>query len=752
MKLLTEQKGTSLSNQEERILEGHTDVIRSIAFSPDGSLLASGSDDNTIRIWRVENGSLYHTLEGHTRWIRSVAFSPDGSRIASGSDDNTVRLWLVEDGLPLQSLTEHQKPVFSVAFSSDGSLLASGSFDKRVLIWRVDDWTLQKTLKGHTVGIRSVAFSPDGSLLASGSDDKTIRILRLEDETLIQILKGHTRWIRSIAFSPDGSLLASGSDDNTIRLWRVEDGELLRTFKDHQNPVLSVAFSPDGSLLVSGSFDKSVHLWRLEDGSLHGSLKGHTEDVNSVAFSPDGSLLATGSRDKTVRTWQIVESETLTKVKASMETQDFEEAERLLKDLQQDPNFRFDALTLLSEVMEKKGDIDLALPFLEEALSDKDFNEQHDSLYTRLKDLSIKVEEPERGLEIFKNLFEKAVPNMKNKHHLLSLGELYEITGETEKARDIFKKLVLGFPDFSEAATFYRNLKKTTSSKPVTPSPGIEATVVEDSSQLTAATQQRYQLIKELGRGGMGVVYKARDSILDRTVALKIMRKEICLRKRDKERFLTEARISARLKHPNIVTLHDVTEENGQIYLVFEYVEGKNLDGILDEMERIPVIQAISITLSLCDALEYAHGEGVIHRDMKPSNVILENERIPRILDFGIAKVAQDALQSMTGEMSGTPAYMAPEQHLGESTSPRGDIYSLGVTLYEMVTGELPFRGGDVLAQKREEVYKLPSELVDGLPPEIDTIMKTCLQSDRAKRFPSMGEVRDALRAIAKKE
>ncbi|MCH7761137.1 protein kinase [candidate division TA06 bacterium] len=616
--------------------------------------------------------------------------------------------------------------------------------------WRSQE---EKVFKGHSDVVRSVAFSPDGSLLASGSDDKTIRIWRVEDGTLLQTLKGHTMWIRSVAFSPDGSLLASGSDDNTVRLWRVEDGKPLRTLKEHQKPVFSVALSPDGSLLASGSFDKTIHLWRVEDGKLHGSLEEHTEDVNSIAFSPDGSFIASGSRDKTVRTWRIVESETLSRAKTAMESQNYAEAERLLRDLQHNPSFRFDALTLLSEVMEKKGDMDLALPFLEEALKDKDFDGQYAPLYIRLKDLCIKVQEPERGLTIFMKLFSEAEPTLKNRHLILSLGQLYEEMGENKKAREVYKRLVLHFPDYMEATTFYKHLKKTTTPKPLTPGLGPdEETVIEDFSQLTDATQQRYHLIRELGRGGMGVVYEARDAVLERTVALKIMRKEICLRRRDKERFLKEARISARLKHPNIVTLHDVTEEGGLIYLIFEYVDGKGLDMTLDECQRVPLPQAITISLSLCDALEYAHGEGVVHRDLKPSNVMLEKERIPRILDFGIAKVAQDTLSSMTSESSGTPAYMAPEQHLGESADPRGDIYSFGVTLYEMVTGELPFMGLDVLVQKREERYTLPTELVKDLPPEIDSFIKTCLKTDKENRFSSMAEMKKALLAIASSE
>jgi len=236
-------------------------VVASVAFSPDGQTLASGSWDGTVRLWRVADGALLRTLEGHTDWVRSVAFSPDGQTLASGSDDHTVRLWRAADGALLRTLEGHTGWVLSVAFSPDGQTLASGSVDGTVRLWRVADGALLRTLEGHTGPVWSVAFSPDGQTLASGSGDNTVRLWRAADGTLLRTLEGHTGPVWSVAFSPDGQTLASGSDDHTVRLWRVADGALLRTLEGHTGPVWSVAFSPDGQTLASGSGDNTVRLW-----------------------------------------------------------------------------------------------------------------------------------------------------------------------------------------------------------------------------------------------------------------------------------------------------------------------------------------------------------------------------------------------------------------------------------------------------------------------------------------------------------
>jgi len=251
-------------------LEGGKSKVESIAFSPKGKVLAAGSYCSKSKqgigcvsseIWWISGEKLLHIPEAHTAWVWSVAFSPDGSILASGSGDETVRLWRVSDGELLRTLKGHEAWVRSVAFSPDGSILASGSADYTIRLWRVSDGELLRTLKGHTSVVESVAFSPDGSLLASGSWDETVRLWRVSDGELLHTLKGHTWDVSSVAFSPDGSILASGSDDKTVRLWRVSDGKLLRTLKGHKKYVSSVAFSPDGSILASGAGDNTVRLW-----------------------------------------------------------------------------------------------------------------------------------------------------------------------------------------------------------------------------------------------------------------------------------------------------------------------------------------------------------------------------------------------------------------------------------------------------------------------------------------------------------
>jgi serine/threonine protein kinase len=216
-------------------------------------LAGVGEWDKTIKLWRVADGSLVRTLTGHTDSVRSVSFSPDGSLLASGSWDKTIKLWRVADGSLVRTLTGHTDAVSSVSFSPDGRLLASGSVDKTIKLWRVADGSEVRTLTGHTDWVFSVSFSPDGSLLASGSGDETIKLWRVSDGSLVRTLTGHTDAVRSVSFSPDGRLLASGSWDDTIKLWRVSDGSLVRTLTGHTYSVRSVSFSPDGRLLASGS-------------------------------------------------------------------------------------------------------------------------------------------------------------------------------------------------------------------------------------------------------------------------------------------------------------------------------------------------------------------------------------------------------------------------------------------------------------------------------------------------------------------
>ncbi|KAJ5917529.1 hypothetical protein N7466_011083 [Penicillium verhagenii] len=284
-------------------LEGHSDSVESITWSPDGSRLASGSRDKTVRIWDPATGQSVSTLEGHSHWVRSIAWSPDGSRLASGSGDDTVRIWDPATGQSVSTLEGHNGWVQSIAWSPDGSRLASGSSDKTVRIWDPATGQSVGTLEGHNGWVQSIAWSPDGSRLASGSCDKTVRIWDPATGQSVSTLEGHSDWVRSIAWSPDGSRLASGSDDNTVRIWDPATGQSMSTLEGHSHWVRSIAWSPDGSRLASGSSDNTVRIWHPATGQSTSTLEGHNRSVQSIAWSPDGSRLASGSGDDTVRIW-----------------------------------------------------------------------------------------------------------------------------------------------------------------------------------------------------------------------------------------------------------------------------------------------------------------------------------------------------------------------------------------------------------------------------------------------------------------
>lgn len=250
-----------------------------MALSPNG-LLASGSGDKTIRLWDTATGTLQLIIEGHSNWVRSVAFSIDGRLLASGSDDRTVRLWNMATGALQQTLEGHSDSVESVALSSNG-LLASGSGDRTVRIWNIATGTLQLILEGHSNRVHSVAFSTDGRLLASGSGDKTIRLWDTMTGALRRTFKGHSGSVQSVAISCNG-LLASGSSDRTIGLWSTATGAVQQSFEGHCGSVESVAFSPDGRVLAFSPGDQSIRLLHIDSQfgyplSVHSKLINETE-------------------------------------------------------------------------------------------------------------------------------------------------------------------------------------------------------------------------------------------------------------------------------------------------------------------------------------------------------------------------------------------------------------------------------------------------------------------------------------------
>jgi serine/threonine-protein kinase len=205
----------------------------------------------------------------------------------------------------------------------------------------------------------------------------------------------------------------------------------------------------------------------------------------------------------------------------------------------------------------------------------------------------------------------------------------------------------------------------------------------------------RYQIIKEVGRGSMGIVYQARDPNIDRLVAVKVLRHDRITTDSFVKRFLKEAKVIGRLSHPHIVTIHDVGEDQGTVYIAMEFLEGISLSEIIQD-RCLDAKEVIDFGTQIAETLDYAHRKGVIHRDIKPSNIVAEPDGQIKITDFGIARIEDSSatLQTQAGAIMGTPAYMSPEQVLGHSVDGRSDLFSLGVILYELSTGRRPF-GGD---------------------------------------------------------
>ncbi len=285
--------------------------VNALAFSPEGKILASTSDDKNIKLWDLKTKKVLASLSGHLQPVKSIAFSPNGKILASASDDKTIKLWDINTLKEICTLLGHSHIVKSVAFSPDGEILASGSWDKTVKLWNVSTGGEICTFTGHQLQVNSVAFSPQGKMIASASYDRTIRLWQINDPKEFQncpcILSGHAWAVLTVAFSPDGKILATGSDDKTIKLWEVDTGQLVTTLSGHSWSVISVAFTADAKTLVSASWDKTVKLWTVSTAQEIGTLCGHTDSISAIAVNQVTQLIASGSKDKTIQLWQLVE-------------------------------------------------------------------------------------------------------------------------------------------------------------------------------------------------------------------------------------------------------------------------------------------------------------------------------------------------------------------------------------------------------------------------------------------------------------
>jgi serine/threonine protein kinase/Tol biopolymer transport system component len=289
----------------------HTAAVFSVAWSPDGTRIASGGTDKTAQVWRAADGGLFNTYAGHTNAVDYVAWSPDSTRVASASEDKTIQVWDATTGNVFFTCVGHTGGVHCAVFSPDGTRIASGSGDNTVRIWDATTGKLLMTYTGHTATVWAVAWSPDGTRVASASGnpkfavpDNTVKVWDVATGATLLTYTGHTQRVIYVAWSPDGQRIASGSDDTTVRLWDAMTGTTQLVYQGHSATVYGVAWSPEGKRIASGSVDTTVQIWDVPTNATIYTYRGHSSVVFGVTWSPDGTRIASASNDRTVQVWQ----------------------------------------------------------------------------------------------------------------------------------------------------------------------------------------------------------------------------------------------------------------------------------------------------------------------------------------------------------------------------------------------------------------------------------------------------------------
>ncbi|UCD84631.1 MAG: protein kinase [Deltaproteobacteria bacterium] len=344
--------------------------------------------------------------------------------------------------------------------------------------------------------------------------------------------------------------------------------------------------------------------------------------------------------------------------------------------------------------------------------------------------------------------------NKSNLRSYYNLAMILEQHGDLKIAEAIYNRILAEDYVFSDVADRLEKLKgrqtelreEAAKEEELPEAPLVEALPAEAP---IVSTGKRYTLLEEIGRGGMGVIYKAKDNHLGRMVAYKMLPSDLKENELAVKNFLREARAAAVLTHPNIITVYDAGVEDGNYYIAMELVEGMTIRKILDRDGKLPVNVVILIAGQLCKALDYAHSHDIVHRDVKSSNIMWTEEKQVKIMDFGLAKVIQEVLNFQT-IVGGTPNYMSPEQILGDELNHRTDIYSLGVSFFEMLCGELPFKKGDVGYHHIHTLPPEPRSINPEISEELNRIIMKCIEKKPDDRYQSTMEIFEDLKRITK--
>ncbi len=772
------------TGESRAVLKGHTRAVSSLSYGLRGKLLASGSYDGTARLWLAQTGEPLAVLPRQAGRV-FVALSADGGRLATGGEEG-IRVWDLAD-IPsvaaarrrLEDYEEHMR--LARQHRGEGRLgQAQSEFEQAAGLLRTPEalsgaseagkaWSQEKwrRLGGHgwKAGAGAAGAAVLWGLFALARRWARRRALlglvrRGLDSPEPAPAEAFAYYEKFLKAGGRPSAL-SGRELATLHAAAGREDEVLRLVGDR----------PAAQLLAGAE--------ALSERELHDQACGlvETERRLSSCLEADGGADAVvGIFHRAGRLDDLLkrvpadrEGYWLDRLSAALlRGRHFEAALEVLgKKTRKTPA----DLKAMSEALMSLGRVDEALKFSQaRSLGDMTTEE----ILFQFK-LLVKRGDMEPAHALYPEVARRR-PIRDDPEVHYSYARQCEKEDDGERAAEIYRQFISETVLYQDVIERYRNLKGTPTGRTPSasaPVPAAPADVPAVSAAVPAAAAlppaglaslppgaktsapgmmiaAKYEIRRVLGEGGMGVVYEGYDGALERKVAVKQMRPEIRASARERQRFLKEARVIAKLTHPYIVSIHDIVEQDNEIYLIFDYVDGETLSALLDRKRRLSLSETKIIMSYVCEGVDCAHRHNILHRDLKPANIMVDKDGFSRVMDFGLAREARDtcARLSLTKQdIAGTPAYMSPEQHLGEAVK-ASDVYSLGVCLYEMLCGEVPFRGPDFLAQKERMKFRPLRAVVPTLPASTDAMIAASLEADPRKRIRNVMDFLDLVQSL----